>query len=111
MKKILMGLAALAALAGCKDSGKPLQLNCEGKDVKVFFDKTGTPETAVINDKFSVKITDRIPGFPGYVGEVIWGDKGDLTYIWQLVLRNNDDGDWTLLVDTGYTANCVKVNE
>ncbi|MCL2629312.1 MAG: MliC family protein [Alphaproteobacteria bacterium] len=107
IKKSLIVIMAATALGACR-MDKPTNLACGDHNIKIF-QKGENAITAVVNDRFSVKM-DRVVAGSGamYLAENVWGEQGDLTYIWQLIIWNRGD-EWLVSVDTGYDLSCEVV--
>lgn len=108
MKKYLIAIAACFMLGAC-DNSKTIQLACGGHNIKVQSSDKFETLTATVDDRFTVKM-DHTRSADGalYVGEVIWGEQGDLTYIWQLMLWNKGE-NWMASIDTGFDLGCEVV--
>ncbi|MDR0449479.1 MAG: MliC family protein [Rickettsiales bacterium] len=105
MKKSLIAVAAVLMLGAC-DNSKHFKLDCEGHKIDVSMDGKGEKLTAVVDDRFSVKL-DNVVSADGakYEGQVIWGNAGELTYIWELILWNKGE-NWMTIIDTGFVLDC-----
>jgi membrane-bound inhibitor of C-type lysozyme len=112
IKKSLALVGCVLALAACKmEKPKPINLDCGGHNITVLMNKAGDSLTAIVDSKFSV-IADQAESASGarYVGEVVWGDLGDTTYIWQLQLWNKGEA-WMASIDLGFDLACTVVEK
>lgn len=110
MKKYMIAAAAALTLGACDDmTAKLVKLNCEGHLFEIAMNADGAKAKVSVDRRFIVDV-ERTQSASGamYLGEVLWGEVSDLTYIWQLMLVNKGE-EWMAVIDTGYDLKCSVV--